>query len=38
MRQQLTIIGSDNGLSLGRQKAIICTNACLLPIGPMEQA
>ena len=32
---QLTIIGSDNGLSPGRRQAIICTNAGLLLIGPL---
>ena len=30
----LTIIGSDNGLSLGRRQAIILTNAGILLIGP----
>ena len=31
----LTIIGSDNGLSPGRQQAIIWTNAGILLIGPL---
>ena len=31
----LTIIGSDNGLSPGRRQAIIWTNAGILLIGPM---
>ena len=31
----LTIIGSDNGLSPGRRKAIIWTNAGILLIGPL---
>ena len=31
----LTIIGSDNGLSLGRRQAIIWTNAGIILIGPM---
>ena len=31
----LTIIGSDNGLSPGRRQAIICTNAGILLIGPL---
>ena len=31
---KLTIIGSDNGLSSGRHKAIICTDAGILLIGP----
>ena len=31
---KLTIIGSDNGLSPGRRKAIIWTNAGILLIGP----
>ena len=31
----LTIIGSDNGLSPGRRKAIIWTNAEILLIGPL---
>ena len=30
-----TIIGSDNGLSLGRCQAIIWTNAGILPTGPL---
>ena len=30
----LTIIGSDNGLSPGRRQAIILTNAGILLIGP----
>ena len=32
---KLTIIGSDNGLSLGRCQAIIWTNAGILLIGPL---
>ena len=32
----LTIIGSDNGLSPGRRQAIIWTNAGILLIGPWE--
>ena len=32
----LTIIGSDNGLSPGRWQAIIWTNAGILLIGPLE--
>ena len=32
---KLTIIGSDNGLSLGRRKAIIWTNAGILFIEPL---
>ena len=32
----LTITGSDNGLSPGRRKAIIWTNAGILLIGPSE--
>ena len=31
----LTIIGSDNGLSPGRRQAIIRTNAVILSIGPL---
>ena len=31
----LTIIGSDNGLSPGRHQAIIWTNAGILLIGPL---
>ena len=31
----LTIIGSDNGLSPGRRQAIILTNAGILLIGPL---
>ena len=31
----LTIIGSDNGLSPGRRQAIIWTNAAILLIGPL---
>ena len=31
----LTIIGSDNGLSPGRRQAIIWTNAVILSIGPL---
>ena len=33
---ELTIIDSDNGLSPGRRKAIIWTNARILLIGPLE--
>ena len=32
---KLTSIGSDNGLSPGRRKVIIWTNACILLIGPL---
>ena len=32
----LTIIGSDNGLSPGRHQAIIWTNAGILLIGPLR--
>ena len=32
---KLTILGSDNGLSLGRRQAIIWTNAGILLIGPL---
>ena len=32
---ELTIIGSDNGLSPGRRQAIIWTNARILLIGPL---
>ena len=32
----LTIIGSDNGLSPGRRQAIIWTNAGMLLIGPLQ--
>ena len=32
----LTIIGSDNGLSLGRRQTIILTNAGILSIGPLR--
>ena len=32
---ELTIIGSDNGLSPGRRQAIICSNAGILLIGPL---
>ena len=32
----LTIIGSDNGLSPGRRQAITWTNAGILLIGPLE--
>ena len=32
----LTIIGSDNGLSPGRRQAIIWTNAGILLVGPLE--
>ena len=31
----LTIVGSDNGLSPGRRQAIIWTNAAILLIGPL---
>ena len=31
----LTIIGSDNGFSPGRRRAIITTNAGLLLVGPL---
>ena len=33
--RELTIIGSDNGLSPGRRQAIIWTNARILLIGPV---
>ena len=33
---ELTIIGSDNGLSPGRRQAIIWTNAGILLIGPFR--
>ena len=33
---KVTIIGSDNDLSLGRRQAIIWTNAEILLIGPWE--
>ena len=33
---KLTIIGSDNGLSPGQRKAIICNNTGILLIGPSE--
>ena len=33
---KLIVIGSDNGLSPGRHQAIICTNAGILSIGPLE--
>ena len=33
--RQLTIIGSDNGLSLGRRQAILWSNAGILLIGPL---
>ena len=33
---ELTIIGSDNGLSPGRRQAIISTNAGILLIGPLR--
>ena len=33
---KLTIIGSDNDLSLGRRQAIIWTNARILLIGPLR--
>ena len=32
----LTIIGSDNGLSPGRRQAIIWTNTGIVLIGPVE--
>ena len=32
---ELTIIGSDNGLSPGRRQAIIWTNAGILSTGPL---
>ena len=32
---KLTIIGSNNGLSLGQRQAIIWTNAGILLIGPL---
>ena len=32
---KLTIVGSDNGLSPGRRKAIISTNDGILLIGPV---
>ena len=32
---ELTVIGSDNGLSPGRRQAIIWTNAGILLIGPL---
>ena len=32
----LTIIGSDNGLSTGRRQTIIWTNAGILLIGPLR--
>ena len=35
MRHNITIIGSDNGLSPGRRQAIIWTNAVILSIGPL---
>ena len=35
MRQKLTTIGSDNGLSPGRRQAIIWTSAWILLIGPL---
>ena len=35
MRRNLTIIGSDNGLSPGRRQAIIWTNDGILLIGPL---
>ena len=34
---QLTIIGSDNGLSPGRRQAIISTDAGKMLIRPLEQ-
>ena len=36
MRHKLTIIGSDNGLSPGRRQAIVCTNAGIMLIRPLE--
>ena len=33
---KLTMIGSDNGVSLDRRQAIIWTNAASLWIGPLE--
>ena len=36
MRQKLTIIGSDNGLSPGRRQAIIWINAGILLKGPLR--
>ena len=33
--RNLTIIGSDNGLSPGQRQAIIWTNAGILLIGPL---
>ena len=33
----LTIIGSDNGLSPDRRQAVIWTNVGILLIGPLEQ-
>ena len=33
---KLTMIGSDNGLSLGRRQAIIWTIAGILLFGPLE--
>ena len=36
MRQKLTIIGSDNGLSPGRRQALIWTNAGILLTGPLR--
>ena len=35
MRQDLTIIGSDNGLSPGRRQAIIWTNAGIMFLGSL---
>ena len=35
MRQKLTIIGSDDGLSPGRRQAIIWTNDGILLMGPL---
>ena len=35
MEAELTIIGSDNGLSPGRRQAIIQTNDGILLIGPL---
>ena len=35
MRQSITIIGSDYGLSPGRRQAIIWTNAGIMLIGPL---
>ena len=37
MRLDLTVIGSDNGLSSGRHQAIIWTNEEILLIGTLGQ-